>query len=441
LNCKLIKALLVWAALFAAPAVPLSADAATEIQLWHAMEGVPGEVLVQLVERFNAGQKTWQVVPVFKGGYQETLQAGVLAAREGKAPHLLQVYEVGTAGMMASPKLYKPLAQLAAEHRMKLETYGPSVAAFFSDKKGQLQALPFNNSTPVMFYNRDKFRKAGLDPDKPPKTWPQLQVALLALYDAGEACPYTTSWQSWVHLENESAWHNHPFASENNGLGGPRAVLEFNSYLMIKHISLMSSWAKSRLFHYAGRTNQADVRFAAGECAVLTSSSASYSSFKRGASFKVGVAQLPYYDDNYDKAPYNTLIGGAALWTMAGKPAAEYAGVVRFLEFLASPVVSAEWSEKTGYVPVTRGAYLALKNTGHFKEDPDLEIAVNQLIGIKPGNYAKGVRLGNFPRIRDIIDEELELVWNGSKAPKSALDDAVRRGNLVLREFEKSSSF
>jgi sn-glycerol 3-phosphate transport system substrate-binding protein len=434
----MIKALALCALLFAGAAAPLQAGAATEIQIWHAMEGVPGETLVQLVERFNASQKTWQVVPTFKGGYQETLQAGVLAAREGKAPHLLQVYEVGTAGMLASPKLYKPLSQLAAEHRMKLETYGPSVAAFFSDAKGNLQALPFNSSTPVLYYNRDKFRKAGLDPDKPPKTWPELQVALLALYDSGEACPYTTSWQSWVHLENESAWHNHPFASENNGLGGTRAVLEFNSYLMIKHISLMSSWVKSKLFHYSGRTNQADIRFASGECAVLTGSSAAYTSFKRAAGFQLGVAQLPYYDD-YNKAPYNTLIGGAALWTLTGKPAGDYAGVARFLEFLATPVVMAEWSEKTGYVPVTRGAFLALKNTGHFKENPEIEIAVNQLIGVKPGNYAKGVRVGNFVRIRDIIDEELEQVWNGSKAPKSALDDAVRRGNVLLREFEKSS--
>ena len=438
LKSTLIKALTLWAVLLTATAAPFGAGAVTQIQFWHAMEGVPGEALEQLVARFNASQKDWQVVPVFKGGYQETLQAGVLAARAGKSPHLLQVYEVGTAGMMASPKFFKPLHQLAAENKMRLETYGPSVSAFFSDSGGKLLALPFNNSTPVMYYNRDKFIKAKLDPDKPPKTWRELQAVLLTLYDAGEGCPYTTSWQSWVHLENTSAWHNYPFASENNGLGGPRAVLEFNSYLMMKHLSLMSSWVKSRLFLYSGRTNQADFRFAAGECAVLTSSSAAYSSFKRAAPFKLGVAPLPYHED-VNKAPYNTLIGGAALWTMSGKNAADYAGVARFLEFLASPVVAAEWSEKTGYVPVTRGSYLALKNTGHFKEDPDLDIAVTQLIGVKPGNFAKGVRLGYFPGIRDIIDEELEKVWDGSKAPKSALDDAVQRGNLLLRQFEKSA--
>lgn len=439
MNSKLIKALTLLALLLGAPAVAPGATAATQIQFWHAMDGLPGEALGQLVARFNAGQKDWQVVAVFKGNYPETLEAGVLAARAGKSPHLLQVYEVGTAGMMASPKFFKPLHQLAAENNMRLETYAPSVAAFFSNSKDQLLALPFNNSTPVMYYNRDKFVKAGLDPDKPPKTWPELQMALLSLYDAGEGCPYTTSWQSWVHLENTSAWHNHPFASENNGLGSARAVLEFNSYLMIKHISLMSSWVKSRLFHYSGRTNQADTLFATGQCAVLTASSAAYASLKHTVPFKLGVAQLPYYDD-FNKAPYNTLIGGAALWAMSGKSAADYAGVARFLEFLATPVVTAEWSERTGYIPVTRGAFLALKNTGHFKENPELEIAVTQLIGIKPGNYAKGVRLGYFPRIRDIIDEELERVWDGSKAPKVALDDAVKRGNVLLRQFEKSAS-
>lgn len=416
-----------------AATVSTAVSAATELQLWHAMEGVPAEALQQLTSRFNESQKVWQVVPVYQGDYQKTLAAGMAAARAGKAPHLLQVYEVGTADMMAERSFYKPLYQLAAETRVPVdkENYLPPAAAFFSDAAGRLLALPFNSSTPVMYYNRDAFIKAGLDPDKPPKTWYELQPALIKLQAAEIDCPYTTSWQAWVHLENVSAWHNHPFASANNGLGAGRAELTFNSHLMIRHISLMSAWMKSDLYRYTGRTNAGEVRFAAGECAVLTGSSAALSSIARVAPFKLGVAPLPHYDD-FNAAPYNTLIGGGALWAMAGKTSAEYMGVARFMEFLASPAIAAEWHKSTGYIPVTRGAFTALQKSGYYDTHPEMQIAATQLRGVTPGSFARGIRLRHYEQIRAILDEELESVWEGKKPPKLALDDAVARGNALL---------
>ena len=410
-----------------------AAAAATDLQLWHAMEGAPAEALMDLASRFNASQQTWRVVPVYKGNYQETFAAGLAAAHTGKAPHMLQVYEVGTADMMAERNAYKPLHQLAAETRIPVdkESYFPPAAAFYSDPAGRLMALPFNSSTPVMYYNRDAFIKAGLDPDKPPATWYELQPALIKLQASGSECPYTTSWQSWVFVENVSAWHNHPFAEPNNGFGNGRQELTFNSHLMIRHISLMSAWRKSDLFIYPGRTNEGEIRFATGECAVLTGSSAAMSSIARVAPFKLGVAPLPYYDD-FNHAPYNTLIGGGALWVMAGKTAGEYTGVARFMEFLASPTIAAEWHKNSGYIPVTRGAYLALQKTGYYDSHPEMQIAATQLRGINPGSYARGIRLRHFEQIRAILDEELETVWSGKKPPKLALDDAAARGNAVL---------
>lgn len=417
-----------------------AAIATTDLQFWHAMEGVPAEALQQSVNRFNESQKTYRVVLVHKGDYQQTLAAGMEAVKAGKAPHLLQVYEVGAADMMAERSAYKPLYQLAAETRVPVdkEAYLPPAAAFYSDASGRLLALPFNSSTPVMYYNRNAFIKAGLDPEKPPKTWYELQPALIKLQEADIDCPYTTSWQSWIHLENTSAWHNHPFASANNGLGAGRAELTFNSHLMVRHISLMSAWMKSELFLYAGRTNIGEVRFATGECAVLTGSSAAHTSIMRAASFRVGVAPLPYYDD-FNGAPYNTLIGGAALWAMAGKTAAEYLGVARFMQFLSSPTIAAEWHKNTGYIPETRGAYTALQKTGYYETNPDMLIAATQLRGIHPGSFARGVRLRHFEKIRAIIDEELEAVWKTGKPPKQALDDAVERGNALLGAAEPAA--
>ncbi len=413
--------------------LPFHAQAVTELQLWHAMRGAAAETLTSLAEQFNASQQTYRVVPSYHGGYDATLAAGLEAARQGKAPHLLQVYEVGTADMMAERGLYKPLYQLAAETRLPLdkEAFFPPAAAFYSDPPGRLLALPFNTSTPVLYYNRDAFIKAGLDPDKPPKSWYEMQPMLIALQSAGIDCPYTTSWQSWVHVENVSSWHNYPFASGNNGFGPGRSELEFNTHLMIRHISLMSAWMKSALFIYSGRSDEADLRFAAGECAMFTGSSAVLGSIAGKTSFRIGVAPLPYYDD-FNGAPFNTLVGGGALWVMAGKKSAEYAGVAQFLHFLESPESAIAWHKNTGYVPITRGAYLALQKSGYYETQPDMQIAVDELRGAHSGNYARGIRLRHYEKIRGILDEELEQVWKGGKSPKQALDDAVARGNALL---------
>ncbi len=414
--------------------IHLPAHAVTELQFWHAMQGPSAVAIQKLADQFNASQQLYRVVPSYHGDYEETLVAGLAAVRQGKAPHLLQVYEVGTADMMANRSAFKPLYQLAQETRIPLdkEPYFPPAAAFYSDPPGRLLALPFNSSTPVLYYNRDAFIKARLDPDKPPASWYDLQPMLLALQGEGDSdCPYTTSWQTWVHVENISAWHNYPVASGNNGFSPGKSELVFNSHLMVRHISLLSAWMKSSLFIYSGREDAGEARFASGECAVFTGSSAALASIKARARFQVGVAQLPYYDD-FQGSPYNTLIGGAALWTMAGKTPAEYAGVARFLQFLAAPEPAAEWHKSTGYVPLTRGAYTALQRTGYFQEQPLMDIAVKQLRGVHSGSYARGVRLRHYAKIRNILDEELEEVWKGRKAPITALGDAVERGNALL---------
>jgi len=430
---KIKRAIVACGAIAALLAAPWS-RAATEIQFWHAMDGAPGEVLERLVAKYNASQADVKVLPTYKGNYPETLSAGLAAAQAGKPPHILQVYEVGAADMLAAPRLIKPVYQVALEwgSRFDREEWFPPAAAYYSDAGGRLQALPFNSSTPVMFVNRDLFAKAGLDPDKPPKTWPEMQLVLLELQKAGVECPYTSAAQSWIHLENISAWHNQAVASHNNGLSSDRPELQINNRLMIRHISLLAAWAKSDLFRYPGQAGNADKHFVNGECALLTASSAAYSDIVRAGKFKVGVAPLPHYDD-YPGAPYNTLIGGAALWVMAGKPPREYQGVARFLAWLATPAVAAEWHEATGYIPMSRAAYLASKRNGFYDRHPEQEISVAQMRGTHPGNFARGVRLRHFTEIRAIVDEEINTVWSSGRAPIDALEKAVERGNALLR--------
>lgn len=418
--------------------VPATARAETEIQFWHAMSGALGDRVGDLARRFNAEQKEFKVVPVFKGSYDETLAAGIAAFRAKNPPHILQVYEVGTATMMAAKGAIKPVHEVMAQgaKHWNPNEYVGAVASYYTDPQGKMLSLPFNSSTPVFFYNKDLFKKAGVA--GPPATWRDVQAAAQKVKAAGAACGFTTGWQSWVMLENMSAWHNQEFATRSNGFEGLDAKLSFNTLMLVRHVSLLSSWVKGELFTYAGRRNEPEAKFFSGDCAMLTSSSAAYANIKKNAKFEFGVAKLPYYEEETG-APYNTIIGGASLWAMAGKKPAEYRGVAKFFEFLSTPVIAAEWHQETGYLPITNGAYLATQKSGFYDKNPGTDIAVLQMNSKKPTKLSKGVRLGNFVQVRSIIDEELEAVWAGKKAPKDALDEAVKRGNEQLRRFEQAN--
>jgi sn-glycerol 3-phosphate transport system substrate-binding protein len=414
------------------------AHAAEEIRLWHGMSGRLGVELDRLVAKYNASQRHFRVISFFQGPYDEVMadEIGVRKATRS-APHIVQVQDTGTADMMRSGEA-RPLWQLMRESGRPLEAkYLPAVSAYFSDAEGRLLALPFNGATPVLYYNRDAFRKASLDPSKVPQSWYEMPKILGALVEAGQACALTTAWQSWVLVENMSAWHNQRFATQGNGMeevaGGAGARLIFNTRLMVRWISVLSSWQKSGYFTYSGRADEAEARFASGECAMLTSSSASYAELRKAAAFDLAVAQLPYYDD-FDDAPQNTLIGGSALWALAGGSAAERRGVGAFLAWLARADVQAEWHQRTGQLPLTTAAYELSRKQGFYRRNPGHEIAVRQLL-VKPTGNSRGIRLGGLRRIRAIIDEELEGVWSGGKTPLEALNAAVRRGNRQLEEL------
>ncbi len=415
--------------------------APTQIQFWHAMSGPLGEEVQAVTKRFNDSQKDYVVTATYKGAYETTMAAAINAFRAGDAPQIVQVYELGTANMMAAHHAVRPVWQVMAEAGERLDTkaFVPAVASYFSDRQGRLEALPFNTSTPVMFYNKDAFRAAKLDPDKPPLTWYEMVPTIAALKDVAQLpCGYVTSWQSWVHLENASAWHNQEFATKDNGMGGAEAKLAFNTHLMMRHIATLASWIKAEYFTYTGRRDEAEARFTAGACGILTASSSTYAELRAAAKFDFGVAQLPYYDD-VKGAPQNTLIGGGGLWVMGGHKKPEYSGAAKFLAYLSKPEVQAEWHQKTGYVPTTVAAYELTKKQGFYDKNPGQEIAIRQLLLKNPTNDTKGIRLGDFAQIRAIIDEELEQVWALKISAKQGLDSAVERGNVVLRKFEAAN--
>jgi sn-glycerol 3-phosphate transport system substrate-binding protein len=415
----------------------LPAFAQTEIEFWHAFTGRLGELVAEQVDTFNASQSDYKVVATHKGNYSETLNAGIAAFRAGEQPDILMVFEVGTATMMGAKGAIKPVYEVMGDGFDQSKYIG-SVKGYYTSSEGDMLSLPYNSSTPVLWVNRDKLQEAGIDPDTDLSTWEQVGAVLDQLKAAGVDCPMTTAWQSWIHLENFSAYHDVPFASKDNGFGGTDTELTFNGPAQVAHIGAMGDWAKDGKFIYAGRRNEGGANFRAGECALFTESSAGYAGIKAEAQFNFEVRPLPYWKAVADE-PQNTIIGGASLWVMEGQSDAEYAGVAAFMDFLSSAEIQAKWHQDTGYLPITSEAGDLTRSQGFYDANPGTDIAVIQMTAKEPTANSKGLRLGSFDQIRGIIDEELEAVWAGDKTAQEALDSAVERGNGLLRRFEQAS--
>ena len=416
-----------------------SASAQTEIQWWHAMGGQLGDKVNEIAGNFNKMQSDYKIVPVYKGTYTETMTGAIAAFRAGQQPDIVQVFEVGTATMMAAKGAVYPVWKLMADtgEPFDAKAFLPPVYGYYSTTDGKLLSMPFNSSTPVFYWNKDSFKKAGLDPSIPPKTWPEVAADAKKLLAAGFNCGFTSQWQTWVQLENFSAWHNLPIASDENGFGGFDTKLEINGPQQVRHIQQIADWGKDKTFVYGGREGKPDPKFVSGECPMYLASSGSAGGFAK-ANVNFGIAMLPYWPD-IAGAPQNSIIGGATLWVLAGKPKEHYKGVAKFFSYLSSPAVQADWHQATGYVPITIAAYELTKKQGFYDKNPGRDVAVLQLTNKPPTQNSKGLRLGNYVQIRDVEDEELEAVWAGTKTAKQALDEAVVRGNKLLRDFEAAN--
>lgn len=426
------------AALASALAQPAAAE--TQIQWWHAMSGPLGEKLEKLATDFNATQSEYKVVPVYKGSYPEAMTGAIAAFRAKQHPAIVQVFEVGTATMMAAKGAVYPTYKLMADAGEPFDpkAYLPAVTGYYTDTAGNMLSFPFNSSTPILYINKDQFTKAGLDPNSPPKTWPQMEAAARKLQAAGVPCGFTTQWPSWVNLENLSAWHNVPLGTLENGLGGFGTELTIDNPLTVKHWSALADWQKTKVFDYGGRQSKADPKFFSGECAMSIGSSAARAGVLANAKFEVGYGMMPYWPD-VKGAPQNAIIGGATLWVLTGRPKEEYKGVAKFFAYLSKPEVQAWWHQNTGYLPITQAAYDLSKAQGFYEKNPGTDVSILQMTLNPPTPNSKGLRFGSFVQIRDVIEEELEETLSGKKTPQAALAAAQKRGNELLRAFEKAN--
>jgi sn-glycerol 3-phosphate transport system substrate-binding protein len=398
----------------ARPAAVKPAPGPVVLELSHQLDEISAERLEPFIENFNQRSKGVQVK--------------IVRRAEGEAPKQLNlVTSEEYARFLAAKASFKPLSQVMREAkisfdpaRLSHEFRGSAIYA-----KGQLLALPVAFSTPVLYINKQAFRQAGLDPESPPRTWGDAQEAAGRLVASGSACPYTTSWPVWVMIDNISAWNNAPVADAK---GQPA----FNGLLQIKHVAMMATWHKSRYFTYFGRRNEADQRFANGECGMLTSNSSLYATLPEDLKQHVGVSALPYHDD-VSGAPRNTLAEGASLWVKAGLKPAETRAAAQFVNYVLGPEVQIELTLAGGFLPMTRVARAAAGSKLKQADLDGLQVACEELKCAGKGVAAPSLRISQIEPVRRIVEEELESVWAGRKPAKEALDVAVQRGKTALQ--------
>ena len=435
-----IKTILTATTALAIAAPAFAADKA-EVQFWHAMGGELGGIVDKFADEYNAGSETCQINAVYKGNYTENMTAAIAAFRAGEQPHIVQVFEVGTATMMAAEDkgavypVYKLMQDAGVDFDQS--AYLPAVISYYTDTDNNLLSLPFNSSTPVLWYNKSALDAAGV---AVPTTWDEVEAAATALKANGVDKPFSMGWQSWTQIENYSAWHDLPMATEENGFASLKTEFTFNNDAVVNHIQKIADMGKEGLFGYGGRRGDSRAMFVNGETALWINSSAYYGGFKKDIQdFEFGQTMLPL-DTAVADAPQNSIIGGATLWVLNGHQSDEYKCVADFFKYVSEPEQQAFWHQNTGYVPITTAAYELSKEQGFYETDPGTDTAIKELSLNTPTPNSKGIRFGNFVQVRDIINEELEAVWAGDKTAKEAMDAAVERGNALLRKFEAANS-
>ena len=414
-------------------AFALPASAKTELQWWHAMGGNLGETVNTIAENYNASQDNYVIIPTYKGGYEDTMTAGIAAFRAKQQPHILQVFDAGAATIINAPGATIPVADLMQEYGQgfNIEDYIEGVRYFYADSDGKMIGMPFNASTPLLYYNKEAFAKAGVA--NPPATWEEFEAIAPKLKDAG----YTALAQShspWILSENFHSRHNLQLATGNNGYDSTDVEILYNNDDMKMHWGKMKEWLDDGHYGFYGRAwGDNQDAFVQKKVAMWMGSSGSFGGLKKSTDFEFGTTFLPYWKSVIDE-PKGTFIGGAALFAMSGKSDAENKGTADFFSYMTNPENQVFWHKATGYVPITTAAYDMAKQEGYYNKSPDAEVGILQL-SQPGGEWTKGYRLGYYVQIREVMYSKFDNIFSGKSSVDEAFAEMTAESNKLLARF------
>jgi multiple sugar transport system substrate-binding protein len=405
-----------------------------EVVVWHTLNESNTKEFENIVKQFNSEQNEAKVV--LKGFDDQDSLTGVRARAQAsiRKPDLIQLNDNRSPEVVAQHKEIIPLYDLLKQYPIADQKWFlPSATGFVRDSSQRLLAFPFMAEVPVMFYNTDAFQKAGLDPKKPPATWIALQGDLIAVRDKADFfdCPYATSQQVTVHLENLAPLNDTQYVTPDNGLVSVRQpLLNFDSTYM-RHLSIMVSWTRSNLLTFHTNDNAADEMFTKKKCAVLTTGSGSLGQLLNTKGLNFAVASLPHYEQ-VSHVPGKPFVSGSALWAIAGHPKEQNKATMAFLAYLAKPVVASAWHQKTGFLPLTDAAYRTA-NVAFYDRVPGARKLVQDMSQANAKN-SRGFRINNYPKVEEILNRELNAALKGDTPPVAALNTSMDEAKPLMAD-------
>lgn len=408
----------------------------TEVVFWHAMAGVAQEAIEEVVDDFNKSQDKYVVKPEFQGTYEESLTKYRSVGGTKDAPAIIQVFEVGTKYMIDSGYI-EPVQTFIDKDKYDTGALEKNILNYYTvDNK--LYSMPFNSSTPVMLYNKDAFKAAGLDPEQPPKTFNEVKEAAAKLTKkkggTTEQFGFSMLTYGWF-FEELVATQGGLYVDQDNGRAGNAEKSVFNGEEGLRVFEWLDEMNKAGTFGNFG-SNWDDIRaaFQTGKAAMYMDSSAGVTAAIDSAPFDVGVAYIPYADEAERQG---VIIGGASLWMSKGIDKDKQNAAWEFMKFLAKPESQAKWHVKTGYFAINPAAYEEDIVKENHEKLPQLKVTVEQLQSTKPSTATQGALISVFPESRQQVVTALENLYQGMD-PKKALDEAAKGTNRAIETSNRT---
>lgn len=422
---------------------PAASTAATDVKKptepvkviwWHSMSGELGKAVDKLVADFNASQKNVQVEAVFQGTYDESINKMKASMDTKSGPSLIQVYEIGSRFMIDS-KAITPVQKFVDADKFDLSQLEENILNYYI-VDGKLNSMPFNTSNPILYYNKDMFKAAGLDPEKPPTTYEEITKAAQVLSKDGKSGSSFAIY-GWFM---EQFFANQGVEYLNNGNGRTKAATEamVNNEAGVKTLTWWKEMVDNKTSANLGRkTDDTKKAFLAGQIAMTLDSTASLRGIVSGAEgkFQVGTGPLPKPSDAKEGG---VVVGGASLYILNNKSEAEQQGAWEFIKFLTNPQTQAWWNVNTGYFPITKKAYDEQIIKDNLVKYPQFQTAIDQLHKAKANTATQGAVMGVFPEARQIVETAIEEALTGKKAPKEALDNAAKSITEKIGTYNKT---
>jgi sn-glycerol 3-phosphate transport system substrate-binding protein len=423
-------------------AEPPASAGPVKIAFWHSMGGdLGGKAIPEMAKQFNESQKKYIVEPTYQGSYDDSLNKLKAGLQSKDIPAVVQLFDLGTR-LMVDLKVAVPVQDFIDKEKYDISDLEPNVLAYYTvDNK--LWSMPFNSSNPMVYYNKDMFKAAGLDPNKPPRTFDEFSAMArkLTKKDATGKPVYGAIFAiyGWF-FEQFLAVSGGTYVDNGNGRDGRATKATFNSPEGVNALTAWKNMVDAGIMGNLGRTT-VNVRnaFVAQQCAMIIESTATLRGLLDASAgkFELGTGFLPRPNEDAFKKG-GTIIGGASVWILKDRPQAEQQGAWEFVKFISSAPQQAYWHTMSGYYPIRKAGYDQPLDKEWRAKYPQFQTAIDQL-HIAPNNrITNGGLIGVFPMARQTIEGAIEEVLAGKSQPQAALDRAAADVTKAIQDYEKT---